>query len=135
MQDASSQHHYTALWFDVPRAYAEDLLAKGPHQVDISAPLASIARNAKISRLPPDIGNDSGNLMWVTNVVWFPIQFQGCVSILDVSVQALLLESPVHVLAHAALKELRKKSLHKCMSPMTQKALDTTHAYSVDDPP
>ena len=35
VQDATSQHHYTALWFDVSRAQAEELLAKGPHHVEI----------------------------------------------------------------------------------------------------
>ena len=51
VQDASSQQHSTALWFDVPRAYAEDLLAKGPHHVAVGSWTATIRWPQTLSEL------------------------------------------------------------------------------------
>ena len=51
VQDASSQHHYTALWFDVSRAQAEELLANGPHQVEISGSPGTIRWPQSLSDL------------------------------------------------------------------------------------
>ena len=51
VQDASSQQHSTALWFDVPRAYAEDLLAKGPHHVTVGSWTATIRWPQTLSEL------------------------------------------------------------------------------------
>ena len=51
VQDASSQHHYTALWFDVSQAQAEDLLAKGPHQVEIGGSPGTRPRHMALARI------------------------------------------------------------------------------------
>ena len=104
VQDASSQHHYTALWFDVPRAYAEDLLAKGPHQVDINGSGGTL-------RWPQWLTNDSGNLMALS---------LGHCGTHRINVQALLLESPCQVRALPCSAEGIQESLCKCTS-LTQK--------------
>ena len=123
VQDASSQQHSTALWFDVPRAYAEDLLAKGPHHVATIRWPQSLSelgkkKNRKNSletpaqhweRFKPPQDLVSGSRVPVV-IVPDPAKlspFQrsclnaSCITLTNdnASIQALLLEAPISILA------------------------------------